>query len=521
MARKTVLVCDSCGREVDEAQGRLAAGHVFRRPARLEGRRPVRRVRREDARPRRGPPRAVGRRRRRRPSCERETRRGRPGTRPAAALRWEGGTLPARRACARGQSRASARALSGAPRRRTRPDRAEPVGRRPGRARPARPLRLPPRRHDRHLRRPVRTARGRRSAVAAGRGRGRALARRATGARGRLRSNGLGRLGAHGRLLGLAPERRSASWSPACSTPATSTASSAVLYAAYRAELERLGLWDRDTERRRAVERLQNDLARLERRAGLRVRLRGSDRRGVDAARGPRPAAPRSSSRSRTSPGALAFASLGAHGDRPVRARRRIDPGARAALCRVRPSGAGASRACAVRGVAAAARRARRRRSLLRGRGRPRHAGARRRRVARADSRRHAARADRARRAVARRLARAARDGARGARRALRGRVARAPRRDAVRARAAAASALRLGRRRAPRALRVPALAVLRAGPLVRRLRRGPAARSCDPGRSPRRGGGREAPRGADPAPRRAARRERPRPPGCARCSGR
>ena len=37
-------------------------------------------------------------------------------------------------------------------------------------------------------------------------------------------------------------------------------------------------------------------------------------------------------------------------------------------------------------------------------------------------------------------------------------------------------------------------------GPLVRRLRRGPAARSCDPGRRARRGGGREAPRGADPA---------------------
>ncbi len=35
----------------------------------------------------------------------------------------------------------------------------------------------------------------------------------------------------------------------------------AVLYAAYRGELERLGLWDRDTERRRAVERLQNEFA--------------------------------------------------------------------------------------------------------------------------------------------------------------------------------------------------------------------------------------------------------------------
>jgi ATP-dependent helicase/DNAse subunit B len=43
--------------------------------------------------------------------------------------------------------------------------------------------------------------------------------------------------------------------------PADVNGELAVLYAAYRAELERLGLWDRDTERRRAVERLQNDLA--------------------------------------------------------------------------------------------------------------------------------------------------------------------------------------------------------------------------------------------------------------------
>jgi hypothetical protein len=34
----------------------------------------------------------------------------------------------------------------------------------------------------------------------------------------------------------------------------------AVLYGAYRRELDRLGRWDRDLERRRAVERLQNDL---------------------------------------------------------------------------------------------------------------------------------------------------------------------------------------------------------------------------------------------------------------------
>src|SRR6185437_3254519 len=34
----------------------------------------------------------------------------------------------------------------------------------------------------------------------------------------------------------------------------------AVLYGAYRSELDRLGLWDRDVVRRRAAERLQNDL---------------------------------------------------------------------------------------------------------------------------------------------------------------------------------------------------------------------------------------------------------------------
>ena len=67
----------------------------------------------------------------------------------------------------------------------------------------------------------------------------------------------------------------------------------AALYAAYRAELDRLGLWDRDLLRRRAAERLAVRARRLARRAGLRLRLRGSDRRRVGAARGARRAARR------------------------------------------------------------------------------------------------------------------------------------------------------------------------------------------------------------------------------------
>ena len=59
-----------------------------------------------------------------------------------------------------------------------------------------------------------------------------------------------------------------------CSTPRTARSSTA------------LGLWDRDLLRRRAVERLAVRARRLGRPAGLRLRLRGPDRRGVGAARG-------------------------------------------------------------------------------------------------------------------------------------------------------------------------------------------------------------------------------------------
>ena len=53
---------------------------------------------------------------------------------------------------------------------------------------------------------------------------------------------------------------RRPSSSRACSTRPTSTATLAELYAAYRAELDRVGLWDRDLLRRRASERLQSEL---------------------------------------------------------------------------------------------------------------------------------------------------------------------------------------------------------------------------------------------------------------------
>ena len=62
----------------------------------------------------------------------------------------------------------------------------------------------------------------------------------------------------------------------------------AELYAAYREELDRLGLWDRELERRYAAERVAGRARGLGRRAGLRLRLRGPDRRRVVAARGAR-----------------------------------------------------------------------------------------------------------------------------------------------------------------------------------------------------------------------------------------
>ena len=219
----------------------------------------------------------------------------------------------------------------------------------------------------------------------------------------------------------------------------------AQLYALYRAELDGLGLLGprpaAPPRRRAARERPR----RVARRAGLRVRLRGSDRRRVGAARGARRAHRGRRSRCPTSRARIAFASLAAHGRRPRGARLRQRRGAAAALERVPAPGARASRARALRRVATASAAARRGRAVPRRRGCARVARARRRRAARADPFGCPPRADRARRAVCRRLARAARDCARHARRPVRGRVARAARGDPDRARAASTPALRMG----------------------------------------------------------------------------
>ena len=54
MARKTVLVCDNCGREVGEGKGATLAPELHRRAARLEAGRPLRQLRERDAGPRSG-----------------------------------------------------------------------------------------------------------------------------------------------------------------------------------------------------------------------------------------------------------------------------------------------------------------------------------------------------------------------------------------------------------------------------------------------------------------------------------
>ena len=268
------------------------------------------------------------------------------------------------------------------------------------------------------------------------------------------------------------------------------------------------GCWDRDLLRRRAAERLAVRPRRVARRARLRVRLRGSDRRRVGAARGARRAhRGRGLAAVRAGPRRVRVAAAHGRGSRrrsPTAASRSSPPRS----SRVRASGARASRARAVRGVAAAAAGARRGRALLRGRGRARHARARRRGVARADPRR------RPRPSRSRSSRRRSSRGARRSRRcsaaldvpyAVESRVRLGG--DAARARAAAVPALRVARRRPARALRVPALAVLR----VSGARRSTTSRAgCAAARSTRRRASRRRPRSC-------ARRRCPRSPSCAR----
>ena len=100
--------------------------------------------------------------------------------------------------------------------------------------------------------------------------------------------NGLGALGALRRFRRRAAPARSASSSRACVEPADLEGDLARLYGAYRAELDRLELWDRDLQRRYAAERVAARARVLGGPAGLRVRLRGPDRRRVGAAPGAR-----------------------------------------------------------------------------------------------------------------------------------------------------------------------------------------------------------------------------------------
>ena len=120
----------------------------------------------------------------------------------------------------------------------------------------------------------------------------------------------------------------------------------------YRAELDRLGLWDRDGLRRRAAERIQSDLAAWGAGARLRLRLRGPDRRGVGADRSAR----RADGRDRLDPvraGATGLRRARGNGQRPGSAGCGSGRGAAARRASSRASAAGSSRARALRRRAA------------------------------------------------------------------------------------------------------------------------------------------------------------------------
>jgi hypothetical protein len=104
---------------------------------------------------------------------------------------------------------------------------------------------------------------------------------------------------AHARLNGWTRSARFAGFADALSStlgelesglvePAELEGDLAGLYGEYRAELDRLGLWDRDLQRRAAAERVGRRAGGLGGAARLRLRLRGPDRCAVGAARGAR-----------------------------------------------------------------------------------------------------------------------------------------------------------------------------------------------------------------------------------------
>ena len=96
----------------------------------------------------------------------------------------------------------------------------------------------------------------------------------------------------------------------------------ALLYASYRAELEKLGLWDRDLRRRHAAGPRRRRARRLGRPTRLRVRIRGPHRRAVGAARSARrPHRGHGLAAVRAEPGAVRVADAHVRGSELARAR--------------------------------------------------------------------------------------------------------------------------------------------------------------------------------------------------------
>ena len=321
MARKTVLVCDLTGKEIEDGKAATLRDHVCGRP-RAASSRTISATRPSSAaappaRRARAPPEAASRKlavaRLTRESAGADTAAVRsfralcrPGPRGAVGARYYDGRMPLTLLAGpanAGKVALPARGLPGRARPRAGADRAEPVGRRPGRARaPARAAGAP-RRVDRHLRRRLRAARARRPRS----GRSRSPAQRALLARRAIAGAPLNGLGRSARFAGFAD---------------------ALLQALARARVGPARPGDLDGDLGVALRRLPRGARparalatatcvsaprrraarvrprRVARRAGLRLRLRGPDRRGVGACSRRSRAAPRSPSRCRTSPAA-------------------------------------------------------------------------------------------------------------------------------------------------------------------------------------------------------------------------
>ena len=258
VARVTRLVCDNCGKEVDEGKGAVMR---VTSPMRAAARsRPISAT---TARARCRASRSRGAAAGRRPQPAASQRTGTALQPPQRAqetsdpgLGWIGGSEPDHRAANAGRWRSCCERYLEASSTRAVSDRAEPVGRRARRARPARAAAGAARR-ARSGRSTTSSSASRAAAATRGRSRPTRSARCSSAARRAAVAERPRPLRALRRLRRRAARRRSRSSSRACSTRTTSTAISPALYAAYRGELDRLGLWDRDLLRRHAAERVR------------------------------------------------------------------------------------------------------------------------------------------------------------------------------------------------------------------------------------------------------------------------